>query len=289
MASQAAVHDPSPERPSSSHSNLANGNEPNYPQTFTDHGGLHFAPAPPDASPHRASRQSFENHLATLQSPSRPDPSATTQLHHETSQSSQIAPIMGAIDERPLPDGLDPESNPNIHDPFPEQTASSALPAQPASPTSVYEGESLVPAPPPQPQSMTTLLDNAALQPTPIVAPLTSELFPSTQSTSLPAPIPAFDSQRATLIPQPHPYSAPHLSTASHPQTPQPVTPTNYPTHNHHTTSPRDRRRRRFARWVRRRFRRQLPWLEGWLHGREGSERREARRAIRAAEEAGFR
>ena len=296
MASQAAVHNPSPERPDSSQSIHVNGNEPNYPETFTNHADLHFAPARPP----RASRRSFEDHLATLQNLSEQGPSIPTEPSHGTSQSSQPASTLGAIDERSmgrgqLPDSHNPGSNRSVPDPFPDQTSSSAPPAQPTSPTSIYQDEGPLHAPVSQPQSMSTQRNTTALQSTPPTTPLTSALLPSTQSPSLPAPIRAFNDQRATQVassPTTRQASAsapPNAVASSNPQTIQPTTSSNSHTHNHHPASPRDRRRRRFARWVRRRFRRQLPWLEGWLHGREGSERREARRAIRAAEEAGFR
>ena len=286
MASQGAVHNPSPERPDSSQSIIANGNEPNYPQDFTNHEDLHTAPAHPP----RASRQAFEDDLATLQTPSEQGPSAPTEPSHGTSQSSQPASTIGAIDERSmgrgqLPDGLNPGSNRSVPDPFPDQT-SSAPPAQPTSPTSIYQDEDPLHTPFSQPQSMSSHRNTTALQSTPHTTPPTSQLLPSAQSPSLPAPIRAFGDQRATQV-----ASSPttRQASASNPQAIQPTTSSNSHTHNHHPANPRDRRRRRFARWVRRRFRRQLPWLEGWLHGREGSDRREAWRAIRAAEDAGFR
>ena len=49
-----------------------------------------------------------------------------------------------------------------------------------------------------------------------------------------------------------------------------------------------NRRRRRFLRWLRRRFRRQRPWLEGRLHGRRGNERREATQALERVSSVGL-
>ena len=295
MASQGAVHNPSPERPDSSQSIIANGNEPNYPQDFPNHEDLHTA----SAHPPRASRQAFEDDLAGLQSPSEQGPSVRTERIHGTSQSSQPASTIGAIDEHSmgrgqLPDGVNPGFHHIVPDPFPEQT-SSAPPAQPTSPTSIYQDEGPPHAPFSQPQSMSIQRNTTALQSTPHNRPPTSEQLRSTQSPSLPAPIHAFNGQRAAQVvssPTTRQASAsapPNAATSSNPQIIQLTNSSNSHTHNHHPANPRDRRRRRFARWVRRRFRRQLPWLEGWLHGREGSERWEARRAIRVAEEAGFR
>ena len=304
MASQAAVHNLSPERSDSSQSNTANENEPNYRRISSNHGDLHFPSARPDASLHRASTRSFDDHLATLQSPSEPEPSVTTELNYGTSRSSQPAPTIDGLGEpsmiqNHLPDGVDHETSRSIRDPFPEQTASSTTPAHPTSPTSIYPDDGLL-----QPWSTSTHPNNAAPQPTSATTPPASDLPSSTQSPPLPAPIPAFHVQRATPPPllstqpasipptQQAPSSSvpPLTTTPSHPsQTIQPTTSPTSQIQNHRPNNPRDRRRRRFARWVRRRFGRQLPWLEGWIHGRAGSERREASRAIRAAEEAGFR
>ncbi|CAF9940829.1 MAG: hypothetical protein HETSPECPRED_002649 [Heterodermia speciosa] len=309
MTSQAAVHSPSSERSDSSQSNLANGHEPNHLQTFTNHGDLNFPFVHFDTSPPRASRRSFEIDLATLQNPEL-ERSVTTEPNRGTGQPSPPAPMIDARHERPSqrPDGLSPESSHAIRDPFPEQRVPSALSAHPTSPTSIYHDDGLLPVSSSQPPSTSTQRNIPTVQPTSPNPPPTSAPLPSTQPTSLPAPIPAFDGQRAThvhhppsqLIPpptaqqassSPQPPPSTTITPLSHPETLQPTTSTTSPprSNNHHPGGPRDRSRRRFARWIRRRFRRQLPWLEGWLHGREGSERREARRAIRAAEEAGFR
>lgn len=128
--------------------------------------------------------------------------------------------------------------------------------------------------------------------------PLTQPQPPSQPQTSdpLPAPLPSYEDPRAT--PPLHPSTpqllmtcptAPSPSTASHIQPNQPTRSTSNPSPPHQPPPvQRNRRRRRFVHWLRRRFRRQLPWPEGWLHGREGGERPEVRRAIRAAEEVGL-
>ena len=287
MASQAAVHNPSSDtsdRSDSSQSNIANGieHESIRPDASSSHTDQQFPSARSDASLYRASRRSFEIHVNTLQRPSEPGPS------DETRQSPQ------------LPDGIDQESDRSDSDPFPEQTTST-IRADPTSPTSVYEDDGPPSVPPLQPGSMPTQRSDAAPQPTSQPTPPTSELPPSTQSPSLPAPIPAFDDQRAnsrhilpTQIPstsppqQASPSAPPNTTTPPHPQSIQPITSANSQTHNHHPPNPRDRRRRRFVRWIRQRFRRQLPWLEGWLHRREGSQRQEAPRAVRNVEDVGL-
>ena len=303
--------------------------EPESPhRTTTPHMDLHFAHIPSDGSPHRASRRSFENALASLETSERGSSFRETPAANHDEPSIHAFPgsttrINHAL-EHPgdqLLDGVNHESTQAVRDPFPEQVEPQILdvteegsahrtflhttnPAHPDSHSPHDRREALT----------STTSSRHSLHST---LEAITEAHPSQQSTSLgtstaaltssslPAPIPAFDAQRAPALPyttssqQPNPSPAitqPHGTSASTTTNPRPqlqlirpASSANFSDQQALPASPRNhrRRRQRFTRWLRHRFRRQLPWLEGYLHGR--AERREARRAIRAAEEAGFR
>lgn len=76
----------------------------------------------------------------------------------------------------------------------------------------------------------------------------------------------------------------PHLSTATHPiptSNPTPTLPS--PRTGHPNPSKTDHHRRRFVRWVKKKFRRQLPWSADSLHNET-----EAERALKRADSQGL-
>ena len=114
--------------------------------------------------------------------------------------------------------------------------------------------------------------------PTPLAsAPPTSsdhETQPtSTSAPTMPSALPAFNARRATPPLHPHPTTEPQTTT-------RPMQRTSPSTSNHSNHISRNRRRRRFVRWLRRRFRHQTPWLEGWIRRRGRHDRRESIQAI---------
>ena len=326
--SHAAVRGSSSRRSSSCGSDDADSTmQPTCPHQIADsQHDLQFVHARHDGSPPRASRQSFENHLATIQSPidGTVNPEVPTEhirtIDRPIHQPSRIPPIAVG----PLSDGVDAESATAMHDPFPDHPTSHApLPDStsefPLVSTFSALTSHLTQVPHGQQGSSSPAAASTSHDPSaspyhrPLVQegpprniPFRSPTPPATQPQSQPpsqsqvpdslsAPFLSYDDQRAT--PPLHPSTASLINQATAgppptappgPQTNQPTRPTSNPPSSHQPPVQRNRRRRRFIHWLRRRFRRQLPWLEGWLHGREGSERREATRAIRAAEEVGL-
>lgn len=316
MESQAAVRDSSSRRSSSCGSDDAGSNtmQPRCPHQIAEsQHDLHFIHARHDGSPHRASRQSFENHLATIQSPAdgRVNPEVPTEhirtMDRSIHQSSRIPPIA----EGPVSDGVDAElaatmqdpfpGHPTSHVPLPDSTSEFPLVSNSSAPTTH-------PTRAPSDQQDSTSLAVASFshhasgspsdrfsagERPPRNIPFRSPTLPPIEpqpSNPLPAPLPSYDNQRAT--PSLHPSTTNPtnrtIPAPPHPQTNQPTTPASNSHPSHHPPVQRNRRRRRFIHWLRRRFRRQLPWLEGWLHRRAGSGRREATMAIKAAEEVGL-
>ena len=299
MDSQAAVQDSSSRRSSSCGSDDAGSNmQPRCPpQTAESQQDLHFIHARHDGSPHRASRQSFENDLAIMQSSAdgTVNPEEPTERIREGPVSDGVDAELAETMQDPFPD------HPTSHVPLPDSTSEFPLVSSSSAPTSH-------PTPHPSDQQDSAPLVVASTLPShrfsaeepasrhiPFRSPTPPPIEPQRPSqpqpsNPLPAPLPSYDNQRAS--PSLHP-STTHPTdrttpTPSQPQTNQPTSPvpTSHP--SHHPPVQRNRRRRRFVHWLRRRFRRQLPWLEGWLHRREGSERREATMAIKAAEEVGL-
>ena len=252
-----AVNDPSSRRPSSPDSESHPHSERRCShQAGMGFGTLDFAHTHTDGSPHRASASSFEADLTRLQS-----------LHDNASSVEASSANQATTIGPQLPDGIDDDLDPNNALPTGNPTSNDRLHQLNQLPLPIFSAttEAVADGLPETSTNITTTSIHHPQTPIPVLAT-------------------AFEDQRATPPTPPPPHN------------PTPTTPPQRPSTLHQTisrtsqqlpSSPRNRRRRRFVRWLRRRFRRQIPWLEGWLHGhrRGGGHGREATRAIRRAEE----
>ena len=261
MDSHIAVNDPSSRRPSSPDSESHPHTERRCShQAGMGFGTLDFAHTHTDGSPHRASASSFEADLTRLQSQHEDAPSA------EASVAANQPTIFGPQ----LPDGIDDDLDPNTAPPPVNPTSNDRLHQLNQLPLPSFSGttERVVDG---LPEASNTITTTSANQP----------------QTPVPALATAFEDQRATppLPPPPH-----NPTTTNPPQRPLTLQRTISRQSQQLLSSPRDRRRQRFVRWLQRRFRRQTPWSEGWFRGhrRGGSQGGEATRAIRRVEDAGL-
>ncbi|KAG7009720.1 hypothetical protein G7Y79_00002g008350 [Physcia stellaris] len=255
--------------------------------------------------------------MATIESPAdcTVNPEEPTEhirtMDRPIHQSSSIPPIA----EDRMSDGVGAELATTMQDPFPDHpTSHVSLPDNTSEFPLVSSSSNTYPTRPPSDQQDSAPLEvpasshDASASPSdrssagqraprnlPFRSPTPPPIEPQPQSqpqpsNPFPAPLPSYGNQRATPSLYPSTTNLTNRTTPAppRPQTNQPTTPASNPHPSHHPPVQRNRRRRRFVHWLRRRFRRQLPWLEGWLHRREGSERREATMAIKAAERVGL-
>lgn len=272
MSSQAAVNDPSSRR-SSSRESQSHSERRGSHQLGAGFGTLDFAHTHTDGSPHRASASSFDADIINLQlrDGDTLDGGGLTPTAEHTTTDHQLL------------NGVDHDSCQTRTPPRTATTSRTRLD---------HPGQRSLSNHITPPDFLPDGLGDAP----PSDHPIASALAPSTSGERLSSP--SHPQHPTTEL---RSSAGPNLSDAQQtnpPNSPSPHRPsstiqqvTSLTSQQQQQQPPpprslRNRRRRRFARWLRRRFRLQMPWLEGWLHRRGGSERREARRAIRMVDEA---